>query len=192
MLVEFLLWTCLQGKWKTLFHLPHAITSKKTVTWDNTTNCLQKACLLRFVKARGKKLLQQDWIFDASFHCYSTQAFSCLLPLFEKFRCFSGRKQCKEGKQMTRLCYFWGYFQTGYLRCRRKTLTASTIAIRRVFKEKSGFEKQRNFSWGSVKTNLSSFELRQNLGKLCWYWTGIIARGCTNVTKFLIIFVAFK
>ena len=57
---------------------------------------------------------------------------------------------------------------------------------------KNGFEKQRNFSWGGVKMTLSTFELRQNLGKLCWYCSVIVARGCTNVTKFLIIFVAFK
>ena len=51
---EIFLWTCLQEIWKTLFHVPHAITSKKTVTWDVTTNCFQKACLLRCVKTRGK------------------------------------------------------------------------------------------------------------------------------------------
>ena len=56
---EIFLWTCLQGIWKTLFHVPHAITSKKTVTWDDTTNCFQKTCLLRCVKTRGKKLLKQ-------------------------------------------------------------------------------------------------------------------------------------
>ena len=56
---EIFQWTCLQGMWKALFHVPHAITSKKTVTWDDTTNCFQKACLLRCVKTRGKKLLKQ-------------------------------------------------------------------------------------------------------------------------------------
>ena len=92
----FSLGTCFQTKWKLLFHAPHSIASKKTLTVLDNTTCLQKACLLRFVKTRGKKLLQQAWIFDASFHCYSTEAFSCLLPLFEKFRCFSGGKQYKK------------------------------------------------------------------------------------------------
>jgi hypothetical protein len=50
--------------------------------------------------------LKKVQVFDAAFHCYSTAVFSCLLVLFEKFRCFSRVKHFKEGMQMTRQFYF--------------------------------------------------------------------------------------
>ena len=76
---EIFLWTCLQGIWKTLFHVPHAITSKKTVTWDDTTNCFQKACLLRCVKTRGKNYWNK--------RKYLTRLFIVIQPRLFPFAC---------------------------------------------------------------------------------------------------------
>ena len=172
-LVEFLLWTCLQGKWKTLFHVPHAITSKKTVTWDNTTNCLQKACLLRFVKTRGKKLLQQAWIFDASFHCYSTEAFSCLLPLFEKFRCFSGGKQYKKESKWQDCVTFEVTFRQDIFTAEEKHSLRALLQYADLFLRKKRIRETTELLLGRCKNDFVHFWVETKFGKpvliLCWH-----------------------
>jgi len=74
---------------------------------------------------------------------------------------------------MTRLCYFWGYFQTGYLHCRRKTLTPSIIAKRRLFLRKKRIRETTELLLGRCKNDFVHFWVETKFGKpvliLCWH-----------------------
>ena len=96
MLVEFFPWTCFLSIWKTLFHVPHAIASTKTVTSDNTTHCLQKTCLLLFVTTEEKKSLEPSKSIWSVVELLFNQSFFLLAPIIREISMKLGdRKEIK-------------------------------------------------------------------------------------------------
>ena len=148
---------------------------------------------------QGGKTVETSVSIWRGFSLLFNRGFSRLLVLFEKFRCFWRRKHFKEGMQMTRQFYFEVTFKHDMATADWKKTEYKTIAGSRNSWRKNWFEKERNFSWRSIKTTLSAFEFRQN-----WEthdttgseinakkrWADIVGKGCANnVTNFFIIFV---
>ena len=111
---------------------------------------------------QGGKTIETSVSIWRGFSLLFNRGFSRLLVLFEKFRCFWRRKHFKEGMQMTRQFYFEVTFKHDMATADWKKTEYKTIAGSRNSWRKSWFEKEKNFSWRSIKTTLSAFEFRQN------------------------------
>ena len=87
-LKEFSLGTCFQTKWKLLFHAPHSIASKKTLTWDSAMTFTRKTFCCVWQQQRAKKLGTKQKNLTLPLIVISPKLPLLFVSILEKFRCF--------------------------------------------------------------------------------------------------------